>query len=103
MTTQGPVDADAFTAPFMLTKAMHRDVYPAIDPINNPAISAEGKVVVVRGGTGGIGFVSFFFSGSMDTGCPGKQIANCNHLKGHRPVFPLRRGQGCCARWTDPG
>lgn len=59
MASQNPVDQDALTAPFMLTKAMHRDVYPAVDPITNPAVQAEGKVVVVRGATGGLGFVSF--------------------------------------------
>lgn len=46
------------TAPFMLTRAMHRDVYPAIDPAQNPAVSAEGKVAIVTGATGGLGFVS---------------------------------------------
>lgn len=45
------------TAPFMLTKTMHRDVYPAIDPVQNPAVSAEGKVAIVTGATGGLGFV----------------------------------------------
>lgn len=45
------------TAPFMLTKTMHRDVYSAIDPAQNPAVSAEGKVAIVTGATGGLGFV----------------------------------------------
>lgn len=45
------------TAPFMLTKTMHRDVYPAIDPAQNPAVNAEGKVAIVTGATGGLGFV----------------------------------------------
>lgn len=48
------------TAPFMLTKTMHRDVYPAIDPVQNPAVSAEGKVAIVTGATGGLGFVGFW-------------------------------------------
>ena len=34
------------TAPFMLTKTIHRDVYPAIDPVQNPGVSAEGKVAI---------------------------------------------------------
>lgn len=46
------------TAPFMLTKTMHRDVYPAINPAQNPDVRAEGKVAVVTGATGGLGFVS---------------------------------------------
>lgn len=58
MTTQLQPDQDAYTAPFMLTKAMHRDVYPAVDPIRNAAVEAAGKVIVVTGATGGIGFVS---------------------------------------------
>lgn len=49
---------DAYTAPFMLTKGMHRDVYPAIDPATNSALNASSKVVVVIGATSGLGFVS---------------------------------------------
>lgn len=58
MAFQGPVDPDAYTAPFMLTKAMHREMYDAVDPITNPDVKAEGKVVLVTGATGGLGFVS---------------------------------------------
>lgn len=50
-------DANAYTSPFMLTKSMHRNIYPAIDP-NNPELVADKKVVVVFGAAGGIGFVS---------------------------------------------
>lgn len=42
----------------MLTSSMHRDVYPAIDPAQNPTVTAEGKVAIVTGATGGLGFVS---------------------------------------------
>lgn len=48
------------TAPFMLTKTIHRDVYPAIDSTQNPAVSAGGKVAIVTGATGGLGFVGFW-------------------------------------------
>lgn len=58
MAANAQVDADAYTAPFMLTKSMHRDVYPAVDPVKNLSISADGKVLVVTGAGGGLGFVS---------------------------------------------
>ncbi|KAF2002105.1 NAD(P)-binding protein [Amniculicola lignicola CBS 123094] len=45
---------DAFTKPFQLTKSMHRDVYPAVDP-TNPSLSAAGKVVLITGAGGGLG------------------------------------------------
>ncbi|KAI9699601.1 MAG: hypothetical protein M1820_007100 [Bogoriella megaspora] len=56
MATQGP-DPNMFTTPFQLTKAMHRDVYDAVNP-NNPALkdAAAGKVVVITGAAGGLGF-----------------------------------------------
>ncbi|RYP06457.1 hypothetical protein DL764_003148 [Monosporascus ibericus] len=47
------VDEDAYTKPFMLTKSMHRNVYPSICPANN---SVEDKVVVITGAAGGIGY-----------------------------------------------
>lgn len=50
------------TAPFMLTKSMHRDVYPIIDPAQNPDVTANGKVAIVTGATGGLGFVSLHTS-----------------------------------------
>ncbi|KAH6869512.1 hypothetical protein B0T10DRAFT_418474 [Thelonectria olida] len=37
----------------MLTKSLHRDLYPAIDPKNN---SVQGKVVVITGAAGGLGY-----------------------------------------------
>lgn len=51
------VDVNMFTTPFQLTKSMHRDVYPAIDP-TNPALSAKGKIVIITGAGGGLGAVS---------------------------------------------
>ena len=50
-------DINMFTTPFQLTKSMHRDVYPAIDP-GNPALSAKNKVVIITGAGGGLGAVS---------------------------------------------
>lgn len=50
------IDADAYTWPFQLTKAMHRDVYPAIDPTNQQ-LSAESKTVLITGGGGTLGKV----------------------------------------------
>lgn len=45
-----------FTSPFQLTKGMHRDVYPAVDP-KSPQLRVEGKVVLVSGAGGGLGYV----------------------------------------------
>ncbi len=45
-----------FTSPFQLTKSMHRDLYPAIEPAN-PALSASGKVIIITGAGGGLGAV----------------------------------------------
>ncbi|MCJ1445009.1 MAG: hypothetical protein MMC23_005513 [Stictis urceolatum] len=47
-------DPDVFTKPFQLTKSMHRDVYPAIDP-KNPQLSAAGQCVLITGAGGTIG------------------------------------------------
>ncbi|KAF7538266.1 hypothetical protein G7054_g3070 [Neopestalotiopsis clavispora] len=47
---------DAYTAPFMFTKSMHRDVYPAIDPTENEDLRADSKVVIIFGATSGLGF-----------------------------------------------
>ncbi|RWA09244.1 hypothetical protein EKO27_g5870 [Xylaria grammica] len=49
---------DAYTAPFMLTKSMHRDVYPAINPATNTGLNASSKVVIVIGATSGLGFAT---------------------------------------------
>ncbi|KAK3636198.1 hypothetical protein LTR56_014361 [Elasticomyces elasticus] len=54
MGSQGP-DPDMFTKPFQLTKAMHRDVYPSVDP-KSPELRVEGKVVLITGAAGGIGY-----------------------------------------------
>jgi NADPH:quinone reductase-like Zn-dependent oxidoreductase len=48
---------DMLTAPFQLTKAMHRDVYPAIDP-RKLAPLASGKTILITGAGGGLGYVS---------------------------------------------
>ena len=49
-------DVNMFTSPFQLTKSMHRDLYPAIEPAN-PALSASGKVIIITGAGGGLGAV----------------------------------------------
>lgn len=51
------LDVNMFTSPFQLTKSMHRDLYPAIEP-TNPALSATGKVIMITGAGGGLGAVS---------------------------------------------
>ncbi|KAK5696215.1 hypothetical protein LTR97_008635 [Elasticomyces elasticus] len=53
MGSQGP-DPDMFTKPFQLTKTMHCDVYPSVNP-KNPELRVEGKLVLITGGAGGIG------------------------------------------------
>ena len=50
-------DANMFTMPYQLTKSMHRDLYPAIEP-TNPALSVQGKVIIITGAGGGLGAVS---------------------------------------------
>lgn len=54
---QGPIDPDQFTAPFQLTKGMYRDVYPTVDP-KSGGLKVTGKVVVITGAGGGLGYVS---------------------------------------------
>ncbi|KAI1329897.1 hypothetical protein F5Y16DRAFT_397008 [Xylariaceae sp. FL0255] len=49
---------DGYTAPFMLTKGMHRDVYPAIDPKTNSELNASSKVVMIIGATSGLGYAT---------------------------------------------
>lgn len=48
-------DPDAYTKPFQLTKTMRRGLYPAIDP-KKPELSAAGKVVIITGAGGGLGY-----------------------------------------------
>ena len=50
-------DPNMLTAVFQLTKAMHRDVYPAIDPKTLAPLAAD-KVILITGSGGGIGYVS---------------------------------------------
>ncbi|KAL8744553.1 MAG: hypothetical protein Q9190_003212 [Brigantiaea leucoxantha] len=47
-------DVDMFTTPFQLTKSMHRDIYPAVEP-TNPQLSAKGKTIIITGAGGGLG------------------------------------------------
>ncbi|MCJ1423336.1 hypothetical protein MMC29_001219 [Sticta canariensis] len=54
---QGPIDPDQFTTPFQLTKGMHRDVYPTVDP-KSGGLKVTGKVVVITGAGGGLGYAA---------------------------------------------
>ncbi|KAJ4299847.1 hypothetical protein N0V90_005093 [Kalmusia sp. IMI 367209] len=49
------LDPNMLTAPFQLTKGLHRDVYPAIEPKKFAALAAD-KVVLVTGAGGGLGY-----------------------------------------------
>lgn len=51
--------SDMYVTALQFTPHTHRDVYPAIDPTKTPALSQEGKVVVVTGATRGIGRTGF--------------------------------------------
>ena len=51
------LNVNRFTSPFQLTKSMHRDIYPAVEP-TNPDLSAKGKVIIITGAGGGLGAVS---------------------------------------------
>ena len=46
---------DYFVASSQFTPTVHRDVYPAINPVTNPALSQKGKVIAITGATRGIG------------------------------------------------
>ncbi|KAI1174694.1 NAD(P)-binding protein [Nemania sp. FL0916] len=47
-------DLDAVTWPYQLTKVVHRDMYPAVEP-SNPDLAANGKTVLITGVSGGVG------------------------------------------------
>lgn len=49
-----PPDPDQFTKPFLITKAFHRDPYPALSP-EKPENSQKGKIIIITGGGAGIG------------------------------------------------
>ncbi|KAF2727641.1 NAD(P)-binding protein [Polyplosphaeria fusca] len=48
------VDYGMITWPAQLTEAVHRDMYPLLEPSNSD-LSAEGKTVLITGVSGGIG------------------------------------------------
>lgn len=48
-------DVDAYTRPSQLTKTMRRGLYSALEP-NKPELTAVGKVVIITGAGGGIGY-----------------------------------------------
>ncbi|KAL8923536.1 MAG: hypothetical protein Q9172_003072 [Xanthocarpia lactea] len=43
-----------YTLPFQLTKTLHRDLYPAVEP-TDPTLSAKGKFIIITGAGGGLG------------------------------------------------
>ncbi len=45
---------NGFTVNNSFTKAVYRDVYPAVDP-KRPELSQKGKVVLITGASRGIG------------------------------------------------
>ncbi|KAI0903951.1 NAD(P)-binding protein [Ustulina deusta] len=47
-------DLDAGTWPYQLTKALHRDMYPTLEP-SNPELAANGRTVLITGVSGGVG------------------------------------------------
>ena len=47
-------DFDAMTWPVQLTRAVHRDLYPLLEP-SNPALAASEKTVLITGVSGGVG------------------------------------------------
>ena len=51
-----PVDPDIFTAPFQLTRGIHRGVYDTVNP-SKPGLRAAGKFVVITGAGGGLEYV----------------------------------------------
>jgi hypothetical protein len=86
---------DAYTAPFVLTKSMHRDVYPAIDPTNEK-LNAASKVIMVFGATSGLGFLShIYFTNTEHT--------NPAFFTGRSQVMERRQSRSHCPRWPGPG
>ncbi|KAI6080765.1 hypothetical protein F4821DRAFT_48814 [Hypoxylon rubiginosum] len=47
-------DLDAVTWPYQLTKTVHRDLYPTVEP-SHPDLSAAGRTVLITGVSGGVG------------------------------------------------
>lgn len=92
---QGQIDPDQFTAPFQLTKGLHRDVYPAIDP-KNERLKASGKVVVITGAGGGLGYVSYHLS--IHRLACWRLMVYCT---GNRPSLVFGRCGRGCPRWPD--
>jgi hypothetical protein len=88
--------ADVLTLPFMLTKSMHRDVYPAIDPAANEKLIASSKVVMVFGATSGVGFVSCAFFFPL---IPLAALISVLFI-GRRQVLEHRQSRSYCPRWS---
>jgi hypothetical protein len=89
------IDQDAYTKPFMLTKSMHRDVYPDVSPLNN---SVAGQVVIITGAAGGLGYVSKPFLHIM---IERVKLTWENYQLGYRACMERRRGQRNRARGSQ--
>ncbi|KAK2626447.1 hypothetical protein QTJ16_003622 [Diplocarpon rosae] len=48
------IDPNAYSTPFLATKTLRRDPYPAISP-SNPANSQRDRIIIVTGASAGIG------------------------------------------------
>ena len=82
-------DPNLFTTPFQLTRSMHRDVYPAVDP-RNPEFSAKGKIVIITGAGGALGSVSSSDTLPMPICNPNLRFCSRQSQKrGLRPVLPV--------------
>lgn len=82
-------DVNMFTTPFQLTKSMHRDLYPAIDP-TNPALSAKGKIAIITGAGGGLGAVSTSnVSPGIKCNLSSLYFERLSQGHGLRPVLPV--------------
>lgn len=65
------------------TREYHHDIYPSIDP-TRPALSAKGKVIVINGGTRGIGLAiakAFVQAGAKDVVITGRKQSTLDAAK----------------------
>ena len=82
------LDPNMLTAPFQLTKGLHRDIYPAIEPKKFAALAAD-KVVLVTGAGGGLGYVRVL---------PNRFNSQLTPIAGYREDLGRSRRQRSCSR-----
>ncbi|GIK05566.1 hypothetical protein Aspvir_009679 [Aspergillus viridinutans] len=84
MTNLDDLPDDYYVKQSAFTKALHRDIYHAIDPLNEK-LSQKGKVVVITGASQGIGqkafAASFAKAGSKTLYLTGRSVANLEETK----------------------